>query len=99
MSMLLRAISPPSAEDQALSPVQDEPVTPCELELASEAFRPSIEDCSQGTLSDSGETLIADTRADLSPAQMVERKLLVLLRDKAFPVSHMQMAKMLRSRS
>jgi len=98
MSILLRAISPPSAEDRALSPVQDEPVTPCELDLASEVFRPS-RGCSQGTVSECEETLIADTRADLSPAQMVERKLLLLLRDKAFPVSHMQMAKLLRSRS
>jgi hypothetical protein len=37
------------------------------------------------------EALQADARAGLSPSQMVERKLLALLRGSALPVSHAQM--------
>lgn len=33
------------------------------------------------------EALVADTRANMTPAQMVERKLLLLLRDQPLPVS------------
>ena len=35
------------------------------------------------------EDLIADTRANLTPAQMVERKLVQMLRGNPLPVSHM----------
>jgi hypothetical protein len=34
------------------------------------------------------ETLVADTRANLTPAAMVERKLLSLLKSNPLPVSH-----------
>jgi hypothetical protein len=34
------------------------------------------------------ETLVADTRATLTPAEMVERKLLSLLKSNPLPVSH-----------
>ena len=51
------------------------------------------------TLADPEETLIADTRADLRPAQMVEQKLLSLLKGKALCVSHMQMANLVRNRN
>jgi hypothetical protein len=37
------------------------------------------------------EVLIADARALLTPAQMVERKLMSLLKDKLLPVSHVRM--------
>jgi hypothetical protein len=36
-----------------------------------------------------GEDLIADARGNLTPAQMVERKLVQLLRGNPLPVSHM----------
>jgi hypothetical protein len=37
------------------------------------------------------EVLIVDARALLTPAQMVERKLISLLKDKLLPVSHVRM--------
>ncbi len=39
----------------------------------------------------SEEALITDTRAGLTPAQMVERKLVSLLKSNPLPVSHVQM--------
>jgi hypothetical protein len=39
------------------------------------------------------EALVADDRAGLTPAQMVERKLASLLKSKPLPVSHMMTAK------
>jgi hypothetical protein len=44
------------------------------------------------------ESLIADARADLTPAQMVERKLLSLLKGRLLPVSHVRLANLPRSR-
>jgi hypothetical protein len=46
------------------------------------------------------EALVADTRAGLSPAQLVERKLISLLKNHPLPMSHVQMmaAGMKRSR-
>lgn len=38
------------------------------------------------------ETLIPDSRAELSPAQSVERKLTSMLRGAAIPVSHIRLA-------
>jgi hypothetical protein len=40
---------------------------------------------------DPQETLVTDIRASLSPAEMVERKLIALLRSAAIPISHVQM--------
>jgi hypothetical protein len=42
------------------------------------------------------EDLIPDQRAELTPAQLVERKLSVLLRGGSIPVSHIRMAKLCR---
>src|SRR5690348_15450768 len=39
---------------------------------------------------DAEETLIVDIRGELRPSQIVEQKLLTLLRGKALPVSHMR---------
>jgi hypothetical protein len=39
----------------------------------------------------SEESLVADPRASLTPAEMVERKLVTLLRSNALPISHVQM--------
>jgi hypothetical protein len=44
------------------------------------------------------ESLVVDGRGDLTPAQMVEQKLLSLLKGKALPLSHMQMVRCLRGR-
>jgi hypothetical protein len=38
----------------------------------------------------SEEVLVPDARAELTPAQMVERKLVSMLRTGAVPVSHLQ---------
>jgi hypothetical protein len=45
------------------------------------------------------EILIPDQRADLSPAQSVERRLALLLKDAAVPVSHVRMAAHLSRKS
>jgi hypothetical protein len=45
------------------------------------------------------ETLIPDQRAELSPAQSVERRLALLLKDAAVPVSHVRMAAHLSRKS
>ena len=44
------------------------------------------------------ESLILDARGELSPAQMVEAKLVSLLRAKGSLVSHIQMAGLLKAR-
>jgi hypothetical protein len=40
------------------------------------------------------ETLVPDSRAELSPAQSVERKLTSMLRGAAIPVSHIRLARL-----
>jgi len=45
------------------------------------------------------ETLVPDQRAELSPAQSVERRLALLLKDAAVPVSHVRMAAHLSRKS
>jgi hypothetical protein len=45
------------------------------------------------------ESLIVDPRGQLSPAEMVERKLFVLLKGKSVPLSHLRLAPLPRSRS
>jgi hypothetical protein len=42
------------------------------------------------------ETLVADARAGLTPAQFVERKLVALLQATPLPVSHLQTARVTR---
>jgi endo-alpha-1,4-polygalactosaminidase (GH114 family) len=44
------------------------------------------------------ETLVADDRSALSPAQTVESKLTRMLKEATLPVSHLQMRGLLRSR-
>jgi len=43
------------------------------------------------------ETLVPDSRASLTPAEAVERRLTLMLRGFAVPVSHVRMAKMAKS--
>ena len=44
------------------------------------------------------ESLVVDDRFGVSPAQMVESKLSMILKEATLPVSHLQMRTMLRSR-
>jgi hypothetical protein len=48
------------------------------------------------TPEDMDEALVADERAELTPAQMVERKLISLLKGKLLPVSHVRMTDLSR---
>lgn len=45
------------------------------------------------------ETLVCDARAGLTPAQMVERKLVAMLRSTILPASHLQVSRMRRALS
>ena len=45
------------------------------------------------------ETLVVDARAGLTPAQMVERKLVSLLRRTLLPASHLQVSRTRRALS
>jgi hypothetical protein len=45
------------------------------------------------------ETLVSDARAGLTPAQMVERKLVSMLRSNILPASHLQVSRMRRALS
>jgi hypothetical protein len=45
------------------------------------------------------ETLVHDSRAGLTPAQMVERKLVTMLRSTPLPASHLQSSRMRRALS
>lgn len=64
----------------------DAPTFPARAETSSQVceFDPPIE---------GDEVLIADVRADLTPAQMVERKLNSMLKDNLVPVSLMCMTR------
>ena len=47
---------------------------------------------STGRIPQDDECLVRDLRADLSPAQCVERRLAALLKDAAVPASHVRIA-------
>lgn len=64
----------------------DHTPTVVEMELDSVAGPPE----------ESEESLVSDARGGLSPAQMVERKLVSMLRSAPLPVSRMQAAGTLR---
>jgi hypothetical protein len=49
-------------------------------------------------VSPENESLIVDTRGDLSPAEMVERKLFSLLKGRMVPLSHVRMSGLPRNR-
>ena len=44
------------------------------------------------------ESLVVDDRSNLTPAQMVENKLITRLRESSLPVSHLQMRGLVRNR-
>jgi hypothetical protein len=50
-------------------------------------------------VSSAQEMLVNDSRAGLTPAQMVERKLVTLLRSTPMPASHLQSMRMRRALS
>lgn len=88
MSTLLRAPLSPSAEDLLVS-------APLEMPAASrgrQVFRQPLNRfvAHQATPAEAEESLVADARGSLSPAQMVEQKLVSLLKGKMLPLSHMQ---------
>jgi hypothetical protein len=62
-------------------------------EIRTPASRPAIR------LLPGEEILIPDQRAELSPAQSVERRLALLLKDAAIPVSHVRMVAHLSRKS
>jgi len=45
------------------------------------------------------ETLVSDARAGLTPAQMVERKLVAMLQSTILPTSHLQVSRTRRALS
>jgi hypothetical protein len=45
------------------------------------------------------ETLVVDARAGLTPSQLVERKLVSMLRSTLLPASHLQVSRMRRALS
>ncbi len=91
MSTLLRVALPPSVEDDNPASSLENSSTDrnCDLfqysarRLAVHLMTPSNEN---------EELLVADPRGSLSPAQMVEEKLVCLLRGRMLPLSHMQSA-------
>jgi hypothetical protein len=96
MNTLLSTRAPASLENRGFSAADGKPaVLGAEqqarvIEVGSASACPATDCCE--------ESLVADGRADLTPAQMVERKLLSLLKGKALPLSHMQMVRALRGR-
>ena len=67
------------------------------LPLKSEAVRSLAKSVTARRVAmtrDAVETLIPDSRAELSPAQSVERKLTSMLRGATIPVSHIRLARL-----
>jgi hypothetical protein len=96
MSSLLRAVRPRSLEEQDLSRPHEVPPGG-RLEHFGEPytrFTPHPPDPDQ----EPDEALVTDSRADLSPAQMVEQKLQALLGGKGLSISHIRMADLVRHR-
>jgi hypothetical protein len=52
----------------------------------------------RASLAPTDEVLVVDDRCGLRPAQVVEGKLIRMLKDASLPVSHLQMRGMLRHR-
>ena len=97
MSTLLRAALPPSAEDQALGPPPDASHANPRLGPLGEPFS-RFSALPPVPATECEESLITDKRANLTPAQMVEQKLVSLLKGKAVSVSQIQMVRSIRAR-
>ncbi len=63
--------------------------------VASPALRPLL---TRFALSCPEESLVIDDRSHLTPAQMVESKLIMRLKESSLPVSHLQMRGLVRNR-
>jgi hypothetical protein len=98
MSTLLRALSQPAADNRGLEAEVREGTAKARLrqEEGLVYIRTVADRLKEGCPE---ESLVVDGRGDLTPAQMVEQKLLNLLKGKALPVSHMQMVRSLRGRA
>lgn len=53
-------------------------------------FLPIAQTSTEPIVTNNEESLVADVRAGLSPAEMVERKLVTIMRTSALPMSRMQ---------
>jgi hypothetical protein len=63
--------------------------------LSGTAARPLA---SRFAVSQPEESLVVDDRSNLTPAQMVESKLISRLKDSSLPVSHLQMRGLVKAR-
>ncbi len=87
MSTLLRAALPPSAEDLTVhAPIEIVNSDRKAIRQPFSRFGTHLVSPAEG----SEESLVVDSRASLSPAQMVEQKLVTLLKGKVLPLSHVQ---------
>jgi hypothetical protein len=98
MSKLLEAIAPPTVNEWTQFTAEREGDAGAPLEFLDELFSPPALEADEPDR-ETQETLIRDSRAALSPAQMVERKLVGLLRNQVLPISHLQMAQAIRRRN
>jgi hypothetical protein len=97
MSTLLRAVLPPPAEDYSLTSPLECSSSNRERELFGQPFS-RFSAYQASSYEGPEELLIADARGKLSPAQMVEQKLVLLLKGKMLPLSHMRSAGSLQMR-
>lgn len=67
--------------------------------MADRENRPTEETASLPASPPQEETLVHDARAGLTPAQMVERKLVALLQSTILPTSHLQVSRTRRALS
>ena len=96
MSMLLRTPLIASPEKSA-RPTSSEGVAVTSARVDLDEPRP-VRTETELPSPEAEESLVVDRRAVLRPAQMVEQKLVSLLRGKGLPVSHIQMVRSLRNR-
>jgi hypothetical protein len=91
MSTLLRVALPPSVEDDNPASVWESAT----MDRSRDLFRQPAQRLAVHLMVSSQEPeelLVADPRGSLSPAQMVEEKLVCLLRGRMLPLSHIQSA-------
>ena len=86
------SVSPIDGPRFAAAPVASEPTT---LAAPGAALRPIA---NRFAVSHPEESLVVDDRSHLTPAQMVETKLISRLRESSLPVSHLQMRGLVRAR-
>jgi hypothetical protein len=97
MSTLLRALATRPENRRGLEPSDKEAILQPRpkreegvVNVRTGPAQPAVDPCE--------ESLIVDGRGGLTPAQMVEQKLLNLLKGKALPISHMQVVRSMRGR-